>query len=287
MLIASQRTGFQPLSHMTRLPSPLPDPKTLVEGLCRLSVQAGAAIMAHYENGIEAARKTDDSPVTAADHDAEHVILDGLHRLAPDIPVVSEEQAAAGHIPEIGDRFFLVDPLDGTKEFLRRNGEFTVNIALVENRLPLAGVVYAPAMDRLFYAFGPGNAYERKIHPSADGSMDEADAPRRLAVRKPMPGGLVVAVSRTHRDHKTDEYLDHYDVKEFVVSGSSLKFCLIAAGEADLYPRHGRTMEWDTAAGHAILAAAGGSVTLLDGGPLLYGKTGRGLDNPYFVARGG
>lgn len=263
------------------------DRKTLVDSLRRLSLKAGAAIMAHYESGIEAARKEDDSPVTAADHDAEHIILDGLHRLAPEIPVVSEEQAAAGHIPEIGACFFLVDPLDGTKEFLRKNGEFTVNIALVEDRLPVMGVVYAPAKERMFYAFGPGEAYEQRIAPSADERLDGLEPPRRIWVRAPAPDGLAVVVSRTHRDHKTDEYLDLYRVKEFLVAGSSLKFCLVAAGEADLYPRHGRTMEWDTAAGHAVLAAAGGSVTLLDGAPLLYGKVERGLDNPFFVARGG
>lgn len=263
------------------------DRKTLVDGLRRLSLKAGVAIMAHYESGIEAARKDDDSPVTAADHDAEHVILDGLHQLAPDIPVVSEEQAAAGHIPEIGACFFLVDPLDGTKEFLRKNGEFTVNIALVEDRLPVMGVVYAPAKERMFYALGPGEAYEHRIAPSADGCLDGLEPPHRIKVRSPAPEGLAVIVSRTHRDHKTDEYLDLYRVKEFLAAGSSLKFCLVAAGEADLYPRHGRTMEWDTAAGHAVLAAAGGSVTLLDGAPLLYGKVERGLDNPFFVARGG
>jgi len=268
------------MSHVTDLAA-------LTAELRRLSVEAGAAIMAHYESGIEASHKEDDSPVTAADHDAEHIILNRLHRIAPDIPVVSEEQAAAGYIPEIGRRFFLVDPLDGTKEFLRKNGEFTVNIALVEDRAPVVGVVYAPAMERLFYGHGPGEAYEHHVSPYTNDPLVGWSTPRHIAVRQPAADGLVVAVSRTHRDHKTDEYLDMYRVKEFLVAGSSLKFGLIAAGEADLYPRHGRTMEWDTAAGHAVLAAAGGSVTLLDGAPLLYGKTGRGLDNPYFVARGG
>lgn len=262
------------------------DRRTLVDGLRRLSLKAGAAIMAHYGRGIEAARKEDDSPVTIADHEAERIILDGLRRLAPGVPVVAEEQAAAGHIPEIGACFFLVDPLDGTKEFLRENGEFTVNIALVENRLPVAGVVYAPAKNRMFYNLDAA-AYEHSISPSADGNIDGLEVPRVINVRKPAPDGLSVIVSRTHRDHKTNEYLDLYRVKEFLVAGSSLKFCLVATGEADLYPRHGRTMEWDTAAGHAVLAAAGGSVTQLDGAPLLYGKVERGFDNPFFVARGG
>jgi 3'(2'), 5'-bisphosphate nucleotidase len=263
------------------------DRAALVDELRRMAVRAGAAIMAHYETGGGATQKEDDSPVTAADHDAEHIILDGLQMVAPDIPVVSEEQAAAGNIPEIAECFFLVDPLDGTKEFLRKNGEFTVNIALIENRVPVAGVVYAPAKNRMFYGWTPGEAYEQTIAPSADGSFDAAAAPRRICVRQPADDGLVIIASRTHRDQKTDEYLNLYKVKEFLAAGSSLKFCLIAAGEADLYPRHGRTMEWDTAAGHAVLAAAGGSVTQLDGAPLLYGKSERGLDNPYFVARGG
>lgn len=267
--------------------SQVSDLAALTAELRRLAVEAGAMIMSHYESGLEAVRKEDDSPVTAADHDAEHIILDGLHRIAPDIPAVSEEQAAAGHIPEIGRRLFLVDPLDGTKEFLRKNGEFTVNIALIENRIPVAGVVYAPARERLFYGYGPGDAYEQAVSPYTNDALVGSAPPRHIAVRKPAADGLVVAISRTHRDHKTNEYLDLYRVKEFLVAGSSLKFGLIAAGEADLYPRHGRTMEWDTAAGHAVLASAGGSVTQLDGAPLLYGKIERGLDNPFFIARGG
>lgn len=263
------------------------DHAKLTHDLCRLSLKAGAAIMTHYANGVTAAAKSDNSPVTIADQDAERIILDGLKVIAPGIPVVSEEQAAAGYIPEIADRFFLVDPLDGTKEFLNKNGEFTVNIALIENRVPTAGVVYAPAKKRMFYASGPGEAYELIIEPNTEGSLENAAQPHRIAVRKPDADGLIIIASRTHRDHKTEEYLNHYHVKEFLAAGSSLKFCLIAAGEADLYPRHGRTMEWDTAAGHAVLAAAGGSVTELDGTPLFYGKSERGLDNPYFVARGG
>jgi 3'(2'), 5'-bisphosphate nucleotidase len=231
-------------------------------------------------------KKHDNSPVTAADNDAEAIILEGLREAAPGIPIVSEEAAAGGHIPDFGDQFFLVDPLDGTKEFINKNGEFTVNIALIQHRLPVAGVVYAPAKERMFFSYGPGDAYEQHIGACKDGIGNGALAPRRIAARKPDADGLVVVASRTHRDTKTDEYLNLYKVKEFLAAGSSLKFCLVATGEADLYPRHGRTMEWDTAAGHAVLAAAGGSVTQLDGAPLLYGKTERGLDNPFFVARG-
>lgn len=262
------------------------DRAALTLELCRISLKAGAAIMVHYANNVTATEKNDKSPVTIADHDAEKIILDALAIIAPDIPIVSEEQAAAGHIPEIAERFFLVDPLDGTKEFLNKNGEFTVNIALIENRVPTAGVVYAPAKERMFYGSGPGTAFELAIAPNAEGKLDNTDKAKRITVRHPDDDGLIIVASRTHRDHKTEEYLNHYKVKEFLAAGSSLKFCLIAAGEADLYPRHGRTMEWDTAAGHAVLSAAGGSVTELDGKPLLYGKSERGLDNPFFVARG-
>ncbi|WP_421866037.1 3'(2'),5'-bisphosphate nucleotidase CysQ [Parvibaculum sp.] len=261
------------------------DRATLTEELRKIAIRAGAAIMDHYHSEFEVIHKEDKSPVTAADKDAEALILEGLRKFVPDIPVVSEEAAADGHIPEIGHSFFLVDPLDGTKEFVNKNGEFTVNIALIEDRVPVAGVVYAPAKDRMFFGYGPGQAFEQTVTPSPEG-VEGPNRPTSIAARKPSEDGLVVIASRTHRDTKTDEYLNLYKVKEFLAAGSSLKFCLVAAGEADLYPRHGRTMEWDTAAGHAVLLSAGGSVTQLDGTPLLYGKTERGLDNPFFVARG-
>jgi len=267
------------------LPSLISDRAALTAELRRIALRAGAAIMDHYRTEFEVLRKEDNSPVTIADRDAEAIILAGLGRSLPDIPVVSEEAASEGHVPEIGHRFFLVDPLDGTKEFVNKNGEFTVNIALIEDRVPVAGVVYAPAKERMFYGYGPGHAYEQSIAANSEDADGEADA-HPIRARKPAADGLVVIASRTHRDTRTDEYLNLYKVKEFLAAGSSLKFCLIAAGEADLYPRHGRTMEWDTAAGHAVLLSAGGSVTQLDGTPLIYGKTERGLDNPYFVARG-
>jgi 3'(2'), 5'-bisphosphate nucleotidase len=181
-----------------------------------------------------------------------------------------------------------VDPLDGTKEFLSRNGEFTVNIALIENGVPTKGVVFAPARTRLFAALSNGEAIELACDVERPQTwrvpLDDA---KRIHCR-PVPARDMVAVaSRTHRDKKTDEYLAHYSVKEFITAGSSLKFCLLAAGEADIYPRHGTTMEWDTAAGHAVLAAAGGSVTLLDGRtPLTYGRVADKFTNPHFVAWG-
>jgi len=251
------------------------DKTALAEGLCGLAELAGAAILNIYDSDFEVRGKSDSSPVTDADEKAEQVILAGLAELAPDVPVVAEESVAAGRLPDIsGGQFFLVDPLDGTKEFISRNGEFTVNIALIENNRPTAGVVYLPARGETFWTAGDGVAWRRR-----DGSAAE-----RIACRAAADDGLVVVASRSHRDQKTDDYLADFPVKELISAGSSLKLCRVAEGAADMYPRLGRTMEWDIAAGHAVLAAAGGTVTTLDGTPLGYGKDG--LDNPFFVARG-
>ncbi len=260
------------------------DPIDLTRALRRIALAAGEAIMAIYEGEIAVQYKDDRSPVTEADRHAENVILRELAHVAPDIPVISEEAAGAGHIPAIGRHFFLVDPLDGTKEFINRNGEFTVNIALIEDRAPRLGVVYAPAKSRMFFSNGPGQAFEQRVTPGR--ALAKAPPPHPIHARKPAADGLVVVASRSHRSPETDAYLKRFAVKSFVAAGSSLKFCLVAAAEADLYPRHGRTMEWDTAAGHAILRGAGGSVTQFDGAPFLYGKEEDGFANPYFVARG-
>jgi 3'(2'), 5'-bisphosphate nucleotidase len=194
--------------------------------------------------------------------------------LTPDIPVISEEQAAAGLAPPAGERFWLVDPLDGTREFIQRNGEFTINIALIEAGAPTLGVVLAPALGRLFAgAVGHG----ARTH--------DASGERSITCRNAPAEGVTVVASRSHGDADALEiFLAEHKVAAQTSAGSSLKFCLVAAGEADLYPRLGRTMEWDTAAGHAVLAAAGGRVMTLDGMDLRYGKPG--LDNPHFVARG-
>jgi len=251
--------------------------------LAQIAWRAGEIVLAHYEEGIEARKKADLSPVTAADEDAEAFILAELAKLAPDMPAIAEEAVAAGRMPAIGARFFLVDPLDGTKEFISRNGEFTVNIAEIENGAAVRGVVYAPAKERLFVGEAASGAFEVPVsaHVAPDFS-----AMKKIAARVPAKDGLVAVASRSHRDHLTDEYLMAYPVKEFITAGSSLKFCLVAAGEADIYPRHGRTMEWDTAAGHAVLAASGGSVTTIDGRPFVYGKAEEKFANPFFVARG-
>jgi 3'(2'), 5'-bisphosphate nucleotidase len=251
--------------------------RALLRDLVAVAREAGALIMRHYAGAVAHRDKADKSPVTIADEEAETLIIRRLSELAPAIPVVAEESVAAGRVPDVaGGVLFLVDPLDGTKEFLNRNGEFTVNIALAEHGLPTAGVVFAPAVERMFWG-SDAQAYE-----------ESSGKPQRQITTRPTPtDGMVAIASRSHRDRLTEEYLAHYPIREIVAAGSSLKFCVIAAGEADIYPRHGRTMEWDTAAGHAVLAAAGGRVTQLDGRTsLLYGKSAEAFANPSFVAWG-
>jgi 3'(2'), 5'-bisphosphate nucleotidase len=242
--------------------------------LAGIAARAGTVVMRHYDAGCGTREKADASPVTDADEDAEKLILAELTHAFPGVPVVAEEEATAGRIAKVGQRFFLVDPLDGTKEFISRNGEFTVNIAEVVDGVPVRGVVYAPAKGRMFVGDESG-AFELAA---------DLTGARAIKVRDVPGDGIIAVGSRSHSDAQTQDYLKQFTVKAFISAGSSLKFCLVAAGEADLYPRHGRTMEWDTAAGHAVLLAAGGTVTRWDGGPFTYGKPG--FDNPPFVARG-
>lgn len=251
--------------------SALPD---LAGAIAELAEEAGQLITEIYASReIEVEVKADSSPVTAADQRAEEAILAGLATLTPDIPVVAEESVAAGDVPaDLGTRFWLVDPLDGTKEFLSRNGEFTVNIALIESGAPTLGVVHLPVLG-VTYVGVDGRAYVR-----------DADGLRAIGVRTHGPEGFAVLVSRSHLDEKTEQWLSDVKVAERVSAGSSLKFCRIADGTADLYPRFGRTMEWDTAAGDAVLRAAGGSVRNTAGDWLRYGK--EGFANPPFIAYG-
>ena len=253
-------------------------PSIRMQSLIDLSIVAGREIMAIYATDFSAKAKGDLTPVTEADEAAERIILAGLAKMESAIPVISEEAASAGKIPEASSRFFLVDPLDGTKEFISKNGEFTVNIALVENGVPVMGVVYAPALKRIFWGESGVGAAEGKT----DG--DTASGWSALRVRNLPADGATVVASRSHRDAATEDYLKTVKVKSLCSAGSSLKFCLVAAAEADLYPRFGRTMEWDTAAGHAVLLAAGGKVMTVDGPELTYGKRQRGYDNPGFIA---
>lgn len=248
--------------------------KDLLSQVEALARAAGALILEVYATDFAVHDKADTSPVTLADERAEALITPALQRLQPAWPVVAEEAAARGEAPAAADRFWLVDPLDGTREFVARNGEFTVNIALVQQGEPVLGVVYLPVPDRL-YAGVVGQ-----------GAWLEADGRRRAIAARPQPAaGAVIACSRSHGDvDAMQRWLQGQPVVSWVPAGSSLKFGLIAEGAADLYPRLGRTMEWDTAAGHAVLAAAGGNVCDLDGRPLRYGKPG--FENPHFVARG-
>ncbi|HEY4115345.1 MAG TPA: 3'(2'),5'-bisphosphate nucleotidase CysQ [Rhizomicrobium sp.] len=258
-------------------------PSEFLVALADIACNAGEIILRHYDSGVEARRKEDQSPVTAADEDAEAFILAELRQRWPDVPIIAEEEVAAGKMTSIGARFFLVDPLDGTKEFISLNGEFTVNIAEIENGNPIRGVVYAPAKDRLFLGERGAGAFELT---TARGTPPQFAAARPIRARTPAADGLVAVASRSHRDYNTEEYLRKFPVKDFVAAGSSLKFCLIATGEADIYPRLGRTMEWDTAAGHAVLDAAGGHITTIDGRPFTYGKVEEKFANQFFVARG-
>ncbi|MDE0781013.1 MAG: 3'(2'),5'-bisphosphate nucleotidase CysQ [Alphaproteobacteria bacterium] len=234
--------------------------------------RAGDAIMAIAASSMTVDRKADQSPVTTADTAANNLIVTALNDLTPDIPVVSEEGAKV--LDEPDRPFWLVDPLDGTKEFIAGNGEFTVNIALIEQRNPTHGVIYAPATDRMFFSCGPGQVFQQL----------GTEPPVHLKARIAEPGSLVALASRSHLDERTKEFLSQHHITNIQQMGSSLKLCLIAAGEADIYPRFGPTMEWDTAAGHAILIAAGGSLTTPNGRPLRYAKPG--LRNPDFIARG-
>ena len=254
----------------------------LTRSMALLALQAGEKAMEIYQSDFTADSKADASLVTDADRLGEEIILNGLSELAPDIPVLAEEAASDGNIPDIGETFFLVDPLDGTKEFVNKTGEFTVNIALVHKGSPVAGVVFAPAISKLYTGVVGSGASLQMV----DAAFSAADAKPIHA--RPVPQEKPVAIaSRSHRSPETEEYLKSQGVTDFISAGSSLKFCLVAEGKADIYPRFGRTMEWDTGAGQAVLAAAGGSVeTHPEAAPLTYGKEERGFDNPYFIAWG-
>ncbi len=254
------------------------DYEKLTRVMRRLSLEAGDKIMEIYaRDDFEVKAKSDDSPVTAADEAADKIISDGLRASFPDVLLVTEEQSATHSTT--GTTFLIVDPLDGTKEFIHRRGDFTVNIALVEDGVPTRGVVYAPAKGRMFFTVAQGDSVEE----TGDFDKDNVGPLRAITVSKPDNAALMVVASKSHRDQATDDYIGKYDVKDMTSAGSSLKFCLVATGEADLYPRLGRTMEWDTAAGHAVLKGAGGDVVRFDDlSPLTYGKDE--YANPFFIA---
>lgn len=248
----------------------------LLAEITPLAREAGAEIMSYYQGDFEVRNKSDSSPVTIADEAAEAIIIAGLNRLAPEIPIIAEEASAAGKIADVSaGRFWLVDPLDGTKEFVNNRDEFTVNIALIDNQQPVLGVVFAPALEVFYAAAGPNTATVQRGTSTS----------RPISARSMPDAGAIVTASRSHSDmEKIRNLMDQHSVEKMKIAGSSIKFCLVAEGLADMYPRYGHTREWDTAAGHAVLAAAGGSVRSLDGKELLYNK--EGFLNHEFIARG-
>jgi 3'(2'), 5'-bisphosphate nucleotidase len=254
------------------------DHARLAATIRRLALEAGDRILEVYRApDFEVRAKGDASPVTEADEAADRLISAGLRAAFPDLPLITEEQAASHALT--ARTFLIVDPLDGTKEFIQRRGDFTVNIAYVEDGVPLRGVVYAPAQGRLFYTLADGTSVEE----TGDFAKEAPGPVTPIRVTKPDNSALMVVASKSHRDQATDDYIAGYAVRDMTSAGSSLKFCLVATGEADLYPRLGRTMEWDTAAGDAVLRGAGGITRRFDDkSPLTYGKPG--WDNPHFIA---
>jgi len=257
----------------------------LVDPIVSAALEAGTLILDVRRRGHTVERKSDFSPVTEADRAAEAAILKSLARIAPTVPVVAEEAVSAGRIPDVDDEFFLVDPLDGTKEFVRGGNDFTVNIGLIRGGAPVLGVIYTPATGDLYAGVSGAGAWKIAV---ADG---KAGARTPIHVRPAPDGPILVVASRSHRTPETDDFIARYDVASLVSAGSSLKFCLVAAGEADLYPRMGTTMQWDTAAGDAIVRAAGGKVLTMEGTPLPYGPAAAdgaaSFQNPWFVVAGG
>jgi 3'(2'), 5'-bisphosphate nucleotidase len=259
------------------------DYKDFTQAVMAAAQKAGAAIMDIYGPGMNVRYKPDRSPVTDADQASEDIILAALSKLMPNVPVIAEEQASAGNLPETGSLYFAVDPLDGTKEFLKLNGEFTVNIALVSGGKAIFGLLFAPAKSDCFVTLSPGKAFRCELHPA------HTPQPHQTPDFKPLGGEasgrpFTAIVSRSHLRPETLAFLEQLGNPKRMILGSALKFGMLAAGEADVYPRHGPTNEWDTAAGQAILEAAGGCVVTVDGKPLLYGKKDQGYCNPGFIA---
>jgi 3'(2'),5'-bisphosphate nucleotidase len=263
----------------------LPADSDIADALVAAAIAAGKIILDVRRKGPSVEKKSDRSPVTDADREAERFIVERIATIAPGVPVVAEESVAAGRIPEVGNVFFLVDPLDGTREFVRGGNDFTVNIGMVREGAPVVGVIFAPATATVYGGVVGEGAWRARV---ANGALI---ARQPIQTRPPPAGAVDIVASRSHRTPATDDFIARYEVGQLVSAGSSIKFCVVATGEADLYPRMGPTMQWDTAAGDAILRAAGGRVLTLDGGQLTYGPTdapgGEAYLNPWFVATGG
>ena len=256
----------------------------LAQSIIPIAQRAGAAILDIYRTDPNTRYKADKSPVTDADHASEDLIVDSLSKLFPEIPVVAEEALAAGNIPDVQKYFFLVDPLDGTKEFIKKNGEFTVNIALIEAELPIFGLIYAPDKADCYVTLQNNTAARCDLHPDHNPSPRQEFDFQRLTGEPREQRPMTAIVSRSHLTPETESFLKELGDPQRLLLGSSLKFGVIARGEADVYPRFGRTCEWDTAAGHALLNATGGCVLTGDGEPFLYGKKDQSFHNPPFVA---
>ena len=255
------------------------DADRLARVFAAICARAAIPVMEVYATDFTPDQKADRSPVTEADRRAEDVILHELAGTLPGVPVLAEESFEAGLRPDIAREFVLVDPVDGTKEFINKNDEFTINIALIRDRVPVAGCVYAPALSRIW--LGGNTAASATLAP---GAAFDPGAAQTIRTRPAPAGGLTAVMSRSHADEETRAFAEQLGVTDTVSAGSSLKFCRVAEGAADVYPRFGPTREWDTGAGHAVLIAAGGAVTRPDGGPFLYGKTETEYLNGPFVA---
>jgi len=255
----------------------LPDLESLVDPVREIARRAGVAILGYYKTDLDIEKKDDWSPITEADRAADNIIVPALEALTPDIPVVSEERVQSDQVANVraAGVFWLVDPLDGTKEFIHKRDEFTVNIGLIQGDRPVFGVLGVPVQDTIYAASGPGNVTRRV----GDGPAEP------IAARAAPADGIIVAASRSHANKdELEDFLDGEVVTDRIIAGSALKFSLVAEGKADLYPRLGPTMEWDTAAGQAIVEAAGGTVRTLEGQPFRYGKAD--FRNKGFVVRG-
>jgi 3'(2'),5'-bisphosphate nucleotidase len=263
----------------------LPNDNDLLDALVAAAIAAGGIILTIRDGGLSVEQKADHSPVTEADRAAEAEITTRLHQIAPGVAVIGEEAVSEGRIPEIGNAFFLVDPLDGTREFVQGGNDFTVNIGLIRNGKPEVGVIFVPAMGKLFGGAVGQGAWRAEVAGGVPGER------RPMRVRAAPEGPITVVASRSHRTPETDTFIRRFNVGELINRGSSVKFCAVAEGKADLYPRMGTTMQWDTAAGEAILRAAGGDVVTTEGVPLFYGRgPAPGADafrNPWFIASGG
>jgi len=263
----------------------LPEDTELASALVPVVIEAGALILEVRARGHSVEQKSDLSPVTEADRAAEAAILEALATIAPGVPVVAEEAVAAGNLPDVGREFFLVDPLDGTKEFIKGGDDFTVNIGLIRDSVPVVGIVYTPATGDLYAGVSGNGAWKALVKNANPG----ARVP--IHVRPAPAGPILVVASKSHRTPETDDFIRKYEVENLVSAGSSLKFALVASGQADLYPRMGTTMQWDTAAGDAIVRAAGGKVVTIDGKPFAYGPNGAegaaAYKNSWFVVTGG